>query len=97
MRVSSQQRIVAICLLGMLVLTVPAVHSQSPWGRLIGVVRDGSGARIASADVVVHRVGSGGERRARTDRRGEFQVNELNPGQYEVRITSPASEMRSPM
>src|SRR5579864_4583087 len=89
MRVSSQQRIVAICLLGMLVLTVPAVHSQSPWGRLIGVVRDGSGARIASADVVVHRVGSGGERRARTDRRGEFQVNELNPGQYEVRITSP--------
>src|SRR5690242_12269808 len=89
MRVSSQQRIVAICLLGMLVLSAPPVHSQSPWGRLRGVVRDASGARIASADVVMHRVGSGEERRAKTDRRGEFQVNELNPGQYEVRITSP--------
>src|SRR5689334_12262048 len=90
MRVSSQQRLsIAICLLGMLVLSAPPVHSQSPWGRLRGVVRDGSGARIAAADVVMHRVGSGEERRARTDSRGEFQVNELNPGQYEVRITSP--------
>ncbi|HKT70090.1 MAG TPA: carboxypeptidase regulatory-like domain-containing protein, partial [Terriglobales bacterium] len=52
-------------------------------------MRDRSGARIASADVIMHRVGSGEERRAKTDSRGEFQVSELNPGQYEVRITSP--------
>src|SRR5690242_17256364 len=90
MRVSSQQRLsIAICLLGLLVLSVPPVHSQSPWGRLRGVVRDGSGARIAFAAVVMHRIGSGGERRARTDSRGEFQVSELNPGQYEVSVSSP--------
>ena len=90
MYASSQQRIkVAVRLLGMLVLSVPLVHSQSPWGRLRGVVRDGSGARVASAAVVMHRIGSGEERKAKTDSRGEFQVSELNPGQYEVSVRSP--------
>src|SRR5438477_9190168 len=79
----------AVCVACMLAFAVFPVCAQNPWGMLRGVVRDPSGARIPLAGVSVRRVGSGEERKARTDKQGEFQFSDLTPGSYEVQVSSP--------
>ncbi|HSB74763.1 MAG TPA: carboxypeptidase regulatory-like domain-containing protein, partial [Terriglobales bacterium] len=63
-------------------------QGQSPWGKLRGVVRDASGARIAAAAISVRRLDSGEQRRAKSDSRGEFQIGDLKPGVYRIQVSS---------
>jgi Carboxypeptidase regulatory-like domain len=65
------------------VLTLP-MCAQNPRGILRGVVEDSTGARVASARIVIRASGSSFERKVRTDQRGEFRVEDLLPGPYHI-------------
>jgi hypothetical protein len=60
--------------------------AQNSRGGLRGVVQDGRGARIASAQVTVRAEGTSLMRQAQTTGQGEFQLDDLNPGAYLVQV-----------
>jgi hypothetical protein len=71
-----------------IVLLTFALEAQNPRGSLRGTVQDGTGARVASAQVVVRAVVSSQAREATSDDRGEFRLDDLLPGVYGVRVTA---------
>ncbi|HJX83876.1 MAG TPA: TonB-dependent receptor, partial [Candidatus Angelobacter sp.] len=58
------------------------------WGALEGVVQDASGARIQSAKVVVVSTASPVAREAITNSRGEFRLEALPPGSYQMTVNA---------
>jgi hypothetical protein len=78
----------ALWVVSTVILGSLAICAQTPWGTLRGVVRDGSGARVASASVFIRGLGSEEKRQAKTDSSGEFQVSDLTPGLYQVHVSS---------
>jgi hypothetical protein len=66
-----------------LLLVAPA---QNATGSLRGVVQDSTGARIPHADIAVRAYGSRFERKASTNGRGEFRLDDLQPGDYRLRV-----------
>ena len=66
-----------------------ATFAQTPRGTLQGVVTDSTGARIASAKVVVRAHEASEERTMVANAQGEFRLADLLPGSYAVRVTSP--------
>ncbi len=71
-----------VCLL--LALAVP-VSSQTTTGRILGTVRDQTGAALPAATVTVTDVQRGITRTVTTDDSGEYIVPNLTPGIYTVR------------
>ncbi len=70
-------------------VAVPALmRAQNPNGALRGEVQDASGARLASARVVVQSIGSSITREAAANERGEFRIEGLLPGFYRVAVTA---------
>jgi Carboxypeptidase regulatory-like domain/TonB dependent receptor len=65
-----------------------AMRAQNPRGTLRGIVQDTTGGRIPSAKIAVKAVESPLHREAVSDARGEFRVDDLLPGNYEVRVTA---------
>jgi len=64
------------------------MQAQNPRGSLRGTVEDPSGARIPSAKVTLRSGGSSLERQATTEDRGEFRIDDLNPGTYEITLSA---------
>ena len=62
--------------------------AQAPNGSLRGEVEDTSGARIAGARVTADASGTSLTREVTTNNRGEFRLEGLLPGQYQVAITA---------
>jgi hypothetical protein len=62
------------------------VRAQSPEGALVGTVSDASGARIVAAKVTVSAKIYSLSRTVKTGKLGEFTVESLPPGQYEVKV-----------
>jgi hypothetical protein len=62
--------------------------AQNPRGTLRGEVQDESGARIAGATIVVTSQGSGQSSTASSNARGEFRVEGLLPGPYQVKVSA---------
>jgi hypothetical protein len=60
--------------------------AQSPEGALVGTVTDALGARVAGATVTVSARGFSLVRTVQTGKLGEFTVESLPPGEYEVRV-----------
>ena len=60
------------------------LYSQNSNAALRGEVQDATAARIAGARVVLHAAGSSFTRGARTNGRGEFRMEGLLPGAYQV-------------
>src|SRR5581483_1621067 len=62
--------------------------AQNPDGALAGTIRDSSGARVAGAQVSL--VGSGPElsRSTTSNGLGEFRLEALRPGNYEIEVTA---------
>ena len=59
---------------------------QEARGSLLVVVRDSSGGRIAGARLALVQSGSGFERKAVTDGRGEYRFELLPPGAYRLTV-----------
>jgi Carboxypeptidase regulatory-like domain/TonB dependent receptor len=64
-------------------------QAQNPRGSLRGTVLDASGARVASARIVVHSATSSIEREVTSEDRGEFRVDDLLPGAYRITVNAP--------
>ena len=78
----------ASCLLLSLIALPLQTMAQSSTGSLRGVVQDASGARVASAGVVVVAVDSSLRRQATTSDQGEFRLDGLLPGTYHVVVNA---------
>jgi hypothetical protein len=62
--------------------------AQNPGAALRGEVQDATAARVAGARVVLHAAGSSLSRVAATDNQGEFRIDGLLPGLYEVVVSA---------
>ncbi|MBZ5659731.1 MAG: TonB-dependent receptor [Acidobacteriia bacterium] len=60
--------------------------AQSPTGSLRGMVQDVSGGRIPSASVTVQAEQFPTLRAVQTNGRGEFEVDDLTPGKFQVKV-----------
>jgi hypothetical protein len=70
------------------ILVAASLHAQNSRGSLRGTVQDATGARIASAGIVAQLAGSSLQREANSEDRGEFRLDELQPGSYRISITA---------
>jgi len=79
-----------LCTLGTLILVIASVSAwgQNPRGTLRGEVADLNGARIPGASVVAESKGLGISTTATTNGSGEFRIEGLLPGSYEIRVTA---------
>ncbi len=68
-------------------LTAP-LHAQNSRGSLRGTVQDATGARVASAKIVMQLSGSSVQREAASEDRGEFRIDDLVPGNYRIAISA---------
>jgi carboxypeptidase family protein len=79
---------VAAWLMSTVVLLTP-ICAQNSRGSLRGAILDATGARIASAQVMVQAADSSLRREAETEDRGEFRVDDLPPGHYRLTVNAP--------
>jgi hypothetical protein len=63
--------------------------AQNARGILRGTVQDITGARIHSAKIVVRSLATSGERVASSAERGEFRIDDLQPGNYHLSVDAP--------
>ena len=62
--------------------------AQNPSGTLRGEVQDTSGARVGNATIVVAATGSSFSRQVPANTGGEFRIEGLLPGRYQVRVSA---------
>ncbi len=74
-----------LCLLAM----ATPVLAQGVSGRIVGTAMDSSGAAITNAHVTVTNQDTGISTSVVTDSRGEYRVNNLPPGNYQVQVEAP--------
>src|SRR5258708_2100833 len=75
---------------------VPFVlRAQNPRGTLRGVVQDSNGGRVPSARIVVQAAESSFQREALSDSSGEFRIDDLLPGTYELKVHANGFEEAS--
>ncbi len=74
-----------IILLSGFALLAPA-RAQNANGTLRGTVLDASGGRVASATIRVYSAESSFAREAHVDSRGEFRIEDILPGSYQVSV-----------
>lgn len=71
------------------ILSLPSVSiAQNPRGALRGTVLDQTGGRIPSAKVMVQSAETGIVREAACNDRGEFRIDDLVPGNYQVIVSA---------
>jgi len=64
------------------------LQAQNPRGSLRGTVQDATGARVASAKIVLQAADSSLRREAVSEDRGEFRLDDLLPGNYRVTVNA---------
>jgi Carboxypeptidase regulatory-like domain len=64
------------------------LRAQNQNGAIRGEVQDPTAARVVDARVALHAVGSSFERVSTTDGKGEFRIDGLLPGSYQVIVTA---------
>jgi hypothetical protein len=72
-----------------LTLFVSSIYGQNPRGTLVGRLLDSTGARVAGAVVELTQSSTSLKRQTAANREGEFEIQSLLPGHYEVRATAP--------
>jgi outer membrane receptor protein involved in Fe transport len=68
-----------------LLLVCLTVDAQVESGKIVGTVKDASGAIISAAAVTVVETQTNAERKTSTNSQGEYVVTELKPGAYTVK------------
>jgi hypothetical protein len=64
------------------------LYAQNSHGSLRGTVQDATGARISSARIVAQLLGSSIQREGASEDRGDFRLDDLLPGTYQVTISA---------
>jgi len=62
-------------------------HAQVESAKIVGTIRDASGAVLPGAKVTVTNTGTNETRSFVTDNSGDYVVNQLQPGTYTVAVT----------
>src|SRR5215813_5422623 len=75
-------------LLAFLILLSTFASGQSPQGALVGTVVDPSGARVRDASVKASARSFKLSRAVQTNAVGEFRIEQLPPGTYDVTVTA---------
>jgi Carboxypeptidase regulatory-like domain len=65
-----------------------AIEAQQITGDIVGTVTDGSGAAVPEAQVTVTNTGTRIARVTKSSATGDYVVNLLQPGTYEVKVTA---------
>jgi hypothetical protein len=104
MRNLSNQKIMrAFSLMTIVLFLSYGIFAQSNTGTITGIVRDPTGAAVASATVVVTNVGTNQSETVQTDGDGRYEVPALPTGVYTVEVTAGGfqsqkiSEIRLPV
>jgi len=84
-RTSSSGLLVLICLLTI----VPLAFCQGVSGHILGTVKDGSEAVVPNALVTVTNQDTGFTTKITTGTSGDYRVDNLPPGNYQVRLEAP--------
>src|SRR5215468_11020896 len=79
-------RILAVC---MLVLCVAAAVGQVLYGTLVGTVTDPQQSSVVGAVVSVKNNATGYTVGAKTNDRGTYEIPNIPPGVYDVKISAP--------
>jgi len=69
----------------LLVFSSSTANAQVESGKIVGTVRDASGAILAAATVTVNETQTNAERKTTSNSEGEYVVTELKPGTYTVK------------
>ena len=83
MRTNSRPALFALTL-----LLTATLYAQNVRGSLRGTVQDVTGARVSSAKIVAQLSASSVQREATSEDRGEFRLDDLQPGNYRITITA---------
>jgi hypothetical protein len=86
---TSGSRFIVTALALLSVVILPKVPAQNPMGALRGAVLDPSGAGVPSATVSVRNRGTLLSRQSQADAHGEFVLEDLPPGSYELLASAP--------
>src|ERR1019366_9718580 len=86
-------RIIAICsrsrwlivVAGAMLIVASGLQAQVESGKVVGSVRDASGAVVTDATVTITETQTNAERRTASNSGGEYVVTELKPGTYTVK------------
>src|SRR5215470_3114584 len=84
----------AVLFLGFLCFPATA---QTPQGAITGTVVDPSGARVRGAEVTASAPQFALTRSIRTNSLGEFRIESLPPGNYEIRVEAQGFATQSVM
>src|ERR1700716_1769824 len=71
-------------------LMTSTVFAQFETGSISGTVKDSTGAVIAGAQVTITSVDTAAERTDTTNDSGSYNITNLKPGLYEVKVTHPS-------
>ncbi|MGD0126091.1 MAG: TonB-dependent receptor [Terriglobia bacterium] len=72
-----------------LALLSSAAQAQDPRGAIVGVVEESTGGRVPAATIVVRAEGALLERQATAGTLGDFRLDGLPPGSYQVVVNAP--------
>ena len=72
----------------LLLSSISALAQSQTTGRIAGTVKDQNGAVIVGAHVTVVNKATGSEREVATDTTGNYTVQSLTPGNYDVAFTA---------
>ena len=78
-----------ILVLGVLCLSSGVAFSQILYGNLVGNVTDPQQAAIVGASVSIKNDATGYSAAAVTDDRGVYEIRNIPPGVYEIKVTAP--------
>ncbi|HEY4782327.1 MAG TPA: carboxypeptidase regulatory-like domain-containing protein, partial [Chthoniobacterales bacterium] len=84
-RTSSSKLLILICLL----MVVPVAFCQGVSGHILGTVKDSSEAVVSNAVVTVTNQDTGFTTKITTGSSGDYRVDNLPPGNYQVRLEAP--------
>ncbi|MGH9759400.1 MAG: carboxypeptidase regulatory-like domain-containing protein, partial [Blastocatellia bacterium] len=85
MRYNLRHLLLIFSAVALVALTALTVAAQNPTGSIRGTVADEQGAVIPKAEVTVTNKGTGDVRKATTSDDGTYSVENLQPGQYDIK------------
>ena len=88
MRYNLRHLLLAIGTLTLVALTALTVGAQNPTGSIRGIVTDEQGAVISNATITVTSKATGEIRRVTANEAGSYSVENLLPGDYDIKVES---------